>query len=33
MNARSSPLIGKGWQPVDQPPLSVLNCMFPFELT
>jgi hypothetical protein len=32
MNARSRPLIGSGRQPVDQPPLSVLNCMLPFEL-
>jgi hypothetical protein len=33
MSARSRPLIGNGAQPADQPPLSVLNCMLPFELT
>ena len=32
MNARSRPLIGIQ-PPGGQPPLSVLNCMFPFELT
>ena len=33
MNARSKPLIGSGRQPNDGPPLSVWNCMLPFEAT
>jgi hypothetical protein len=33
MKARSSPTIGSGRQPSDQPPFAVRNWMFPFEPT